>query len=203
MVARRKPNRVHVRTPPRSHTVCGAVHRRPADAKSCWYQPTRFPRLNGRRTAVQSSTPARRVYGFDRWTATRSRGLSSRESSRRKLPRFRRTADGSHTAPTARAGATRSTFDRFHRERDEHKISLDGGFAPRWRGDGKELFFLAPDGSMMAAEVDTPMNGFHAKVPSSYSRRVSSRTTTGRTASPATASDFCFLCGSIQAVLTR
>ena len=48
---------------------------------------------------------------------------------------------------------------------DEHKISLDGGFAPRWRGDGKELFFLSPDASMMAAEVDTTMNGFHAKVP--------------------------------------
>jgi Tol biopolymer transport system component/tRNA A-37 threonylcarbamoyl transferase component Bud32 len=48
---------------------------------------------------------------------------------------------------------------------DEHKISLDGGFAPRWRGDGKELFFLSPDAAMMAAEVDTTMNGFHAKVP--------------------------------------
>lgn len=33
------------------------------------------------------------------------------------------------------------------------KISHDGGWAPRWRGDGKEIFFLAPDGTMMAADV--------------------------------------------------
>ena len=30
-------------------------------------------------------------------------------------------------------------------------ISRDGGRAPRWRADGKELFFLAPDGTLMAA----------------------------------------------------
>ena len=121
-------------TPPRSHTVCGVVHRRPADAKSCWYQRTRCPRLNGRRTEVQSSTPARKGYGFDRLAATRSRVLFSRESSRRKLPPFRRTADGSHTAPTARAGATRFTSDCFHREKTSTRsrsmeVSRRGGEA--------------------------------------------------------------------------
>ena len=34
-------------------------------------------------------------------------------------------------------------------------ISTDGGISPRWRRDGKELFFLGPDGSMMAATVST------------------------------------------------
>jgi Tol biopolymer transport system component len=33
------------------------------------------------------------------------------------------------------------------------KISLAGGEQPRWRGDGKELFFEASDGKMMAAKV--------------------------------------------------
>jgi Tol biopolymer transport system component len=33
-------------------------------------------------------------------------------------------------------------------------ISRDGGMYPRWRGDGKELFFLSPDGTMMAAGFD-------------------------------------------------
>ena len=33
-------------------------------------------------------------------------------------------------------------------------ISRDGGMKPRWRGDGKELFFLSPDGTMMAAGFD-------------------------------------------------
>src|SRR5262249_46492306 len=34
-------------------------------------------------------------------------------------------------------------------------ISKGGGTQPLWRADGKELFFLAPDGSIMAAEVIT------------------------------------------------
>jgi Tol biopolymer transport system component len=34
-------------------------------------------------------------------------------------------------------------------------VSIDGGEQPTWRGDGKELFFLAPDSRMMAASVDT------------------------------------------------
>ena len=33
-------------------------------------------------------------------------------------------------------------------------ISHDGGKYPRWRGDGKELFFVSPDGTMMAADID-------------------------------------------------
>jgi serine/threonine protein kinase/Tol biopolymer transport system component len=32
-------------------------------------------------------------------------------------------------------------------------VSRGGGAAPSWRGDGKELFYLAPDGKMMAVEV--------------------------------------------------
>jgi Tol biopolymer transport system component/DNA-binding winged helix-turn-helix (wHTH) protein len=33
------------------------------------------------------------------------------------------------------------------------RVSTDGGFKPRWRRDGKELFYLAADGSMMAARM--------------------------------------------------
>src|SRR5262249_62278616 len=33
------------------------------------------------------------------------------------------------------------------------KISTAGGAHPRWRGDGKELFYAAPDGKMNAVEV--------------------------------------------------
>ena len=32
-------------------------------------------------------------------------------------------------------------------------VSRGGGTAPRWRRDGRELFYLAPDGKMMAVEV--------------------------------------------------
>ena len=33
------------------------------------------------------------------------------------------------------------------------KVSSAGGSEPRWRRDGKELFYLAPDGELMAVEV--------------------------------------------------
>jgi hypothetical protein len=35
----------------------------------------------------------------------------------------------------------------------KHQVSLAGGLQPRWRADGRELFFVAPDGRLMAAEV--------------------------------------------------
>jgi hypothetical protein len=34
------------------------------------------------------------------------------------------------------------------------KVSINGGRSPRWRGDGKELFFLSPDAEMMAVDMD-------------------------------------------------
>jgi Tol biopolymer transport system component len=34
-------------------------------------------------------------------------------------------------------------------------VSRNGGTQPRWRGDGRELFFLAADGSVMAAAVSS------------------------------------------------
>lgn len=46
----------------------------------------------------------------------------------------------------------------------EFKISRNGGWAPRWRGDGRELFFLALDGTMMSAEI-TAAKEMQAGVP--------------------------------------
>ncbi|HEY3176763.1 MAG TPA: hypothetical protein VGK94_13490 [Candidatus Polarisedimenticolia bacterium] len=44
------------------------------------------------------------------------------------------------------------------------KVSSEGGSEPRWRRDGKELFYLAPDGVLMAVTVrQTPT--FDADVP--------------------------------------
>ena len=37
---------------------------------------------------------------------------------------------------------------------DSMPVSDGGGFAPRWRGDGKELLYLKVDGSVMAIEAD-------------------------------------------------
>jgi hypothetical protein len=41
-------------------------------------------------------------------------------------------------------------------------VSTGGGFSPRWRGDGRELFYLAPDGMLIAVPVTpgpTPIIG--------------------------------------------
>jgi Tol biopolymer transport system component len=48
----------------------------------------------------------------------------------------------------------------------EHKVSVDGGMAARWRGDGREIFFLSLDATLMAARVDTAP-GFKAMLPES------------------------------------
>jgi len=37
--------------------------------------------------------------------------------------------------------------------RDKRQVSTSGGYEPRWRGDGRELFYLAPDGAVMALDV--------------------------------------------------
>ena len=41
------------------------------------------------------------------------------------------------------------------------QISSDGGRVPRWRRDGKELFYIAPDNAIMAAEVDGKLASFN------------------------------------------
>jgi len=37
--------------------------------------------------------------------------------------------------------------------RDKRQVSTSGGYEPRWRADGRELFYLAPDGTLMSVEV--------------------------------------------------
>src|SRR6185295_5071592 len=52
-------------------------------------------------------------------------------------------------------------------------VSKNGGFMPRWKKDGRELYFLDYDGNMMAVEISTsPVFGHGApttlfKVPAS------------------------------------
>jgi hypothetical protein len=36
----------------------------------------------------------------------------------------------------------------------KRQLSSGGGVQPQWRADGRELFYLAPDGSMMSVPVD-------------------------------------------------
>jgi eukaryotic-like serine/threonine-protein kinase len=45
------------------------------------------------------------------------------------------------------------------------QISTAGGAAPRWSADGKELYFLAPDATLMAASVTAAGASFEAGTP--------------------------------------
>ena len=36
----------------------------------------------------------------------------------------------------------------------KHRVSTGGGMHPSWRGDSRELFYLAPDRKLMAADID-------------------------------------------------
>src|SRR5262249_24816047 len=56
--------------------------------------------------------------------------------------------------------------DSFPEPKGPSLISRDGGRAPRWRGDGRELFFLALDGTMMAAGIEA-VHGIRATSPRS------------------------------------
>ena len=43
-------------------------------------------------------------------------------------------------------------------------ISVDGGNEPRWRRDGREVFYHSPDNRLMAATVDGTGAGFDVGV---------------------------------------
>ena len=45
------------------------------------------------------------------------------------------------------------------------QISTAGGTQPRWRGDGKELFYVAPDQKVMAVEVNATAQSFDRGAP--------------------------------------
>ena len=52
----------------------------------------------------------------------------------------------------------------FNAESNKWPVSKAGGTNPRWRRDGKELFFAAPDGTVMSVEV-APAATFRAANP--------------------------------------
>ena len=73
--------------------------------------------------------------------------------------------DGRWIAYESNASGRNQVYVRPFPVRDgQFPISRDGGRAPRWSGDGRELFFLTPDGMLMAAGIDTT-KAFAATVP--------------------------------------
>jgi Tol biopolymer transport system component len=53
-----------------------------------------------------------------------------------------------------RSGTWEVLAASFPSFRDITQVSLAGGVQPRWRGDGRELFFIDPQGKLMSAAVE-------------------------------------------------
>jgi len=45
------------------------------------------------------------------------------------------------------------------------QVSTQGGFSPRWNGNGNELFYVAPDGTVMSVEVGGTATAFQSGIP--------------------------------------
>ena len=43
----------------------------------------------------------------------------------------------------------------------KRQVSINGGVQPRWRRDGRELFFISPAGELMAAELSATLDVVH------------------------------------------
>ena len=64
--------------------------------------------------------------------------------------------DGRWIAYESNASGRNQVYVRpFPVREGQFPISRDGGRAPRWRGDGRELFFLSPDGTLMTVGINT------------------------------------------------
>ena len=54
-----------------------------------------------------------------------------------------------------RIGPIQIYLHPFGRQGAQQKISIDGGTQARWRSDDTELFYIAPDGRLMAVPIRT------------------------------------------------
>lgn len=72
---------------------------------------------------------------------------------RERQPAF--SPDGQWIAYSSDSSGREEVYIRpFPRGEIVHPVSRTGGWAPRWRHDGKELFFVSRDAWMMAVSVD-------------------------------------------------
>jgi len=53
----------------------------------------------------------------------------------------------------------------FRRRGERVRASVSGGGQPKWRGDGRELFYLSPDGALMAVDVRKGATGPDLGIP--------------------------------------
>ena len=62
------------------------------------------------------------------------------------------------------SGRAEIYVQRWPQTGEKWQVSTDGATDARWRGDGKELFYVSPTRDLMAVSIDT-RNGFRAGTP--------------------------------------
>jgi hypothetical protein len=60
-----------------------------------------------------------------------------------------------YQAAAAEAPQTQVYVQPFPPTGGKFQISASGGYHPLWRADGNEIYFVSPDGRIMAAPIDT------------------------------------------------
>ncbi len=63
------------------------------------------------------------------------------------------------------SGASQITVQSFPPTGARWQVSTNGGYQPKWRRDGKELFYVAPDKKLMVVQVKAEGNRFEVGVP--------------------------------------
>jgi hypothetical protein len=66
---------------------------------------------------------------------------------------------------SSQSGRREVYVEPFRRSGETVRVSLDGGGQPRWRRDGKELFYLSLDGRLMAVDVREGPSGPEVGIP--------------------------------------
>jgi len=104
------------------------------------------------------------------WTLTLG-GENTREIEARtegfdlRAPRL--SPDGRWLAYTSNESGQYEVYvEPFRRSGERVRVSVDGGGQPRWRGDGRELFYRHPRGPLMAVEVREEPEGLEVGLPS-------------------------------------
>jgi serine/threonine protein kinase/Tol biopolymer transport system component len=66
---------------------------------------------------------------------------------------------------TNESGQFQIVVQPFPNPSGKSQISTGGGTTPRWRVDGKELYFIGPDGKLMASLIHASASSFEAETP--------------------------------------
>ena len=66
---------------------------------------------------------------------------------------------------SSETGGYQIYVQNFPQQNGKWQISAAGGLQPEWSHDGKELFYLASDGKLMAVDVNTNAPNFQAGIP--------------------------------------